>query len=253
MSAQGEVHVEYDDEIALVTIDRPERRNALSATLAAEVKRVIDEASQRCRAVILTGTQGSFCAGGDLDELELWSEMTPEDIGSRLYSSFQGMVRSIRNSPAIVIAAVDGAAVGAGMDLALACDLRVASTSARFGQVWVKLGVIPGTGGAWLTRALIGQTRAAEMLLTGDLIDADTALSWGLVNAIVEPPQLLDEARGLAAKILRHPRDGVIANKQALVAASASDFETALEHAAKVQPLRFTSEEFRRAVRSSRS
>jgi enoyl-CoA hydratase/carnithine racemase len=162
------------------------------------------------------------------------------------------MILAIRSSSAIVIAAVDGPAVGAGLDLALACDLRIASTRARFGQVWVRLGVIPGTGGAWLTQALIGPTRAAQMLLTGELVDAEQALQWGLVNEVVEPNDLLDRARALAQKILAHPRDGVVANKRAIVKATEAQLDAALEHARLVQPQRFTSDEFRAALKKAR-
>jgi enoyl-CoA hydratase/carnithine racemase len=202
--------------------------------------------------VILTGTGRAFCAGGDLDELEKWSTKPRDEIGSTLYGSFQAMIRTIRASDAIVIAAVNGAAVGAGMDLALACDLRVAGESARFGQVWVRLGVIPGTGGAWLTTFLSGPTRAAEMLLTGDLVDAAGALEAGLVNQVVADDGLMSAARELAGRILRHPRDGVIENKRAYVAATAEHLDAALAHAAEIQPYRFTSDEFKDALARAR-
>ena len=237
-----------DGGVAVVTIDRPERRNALDSASAAAVKDAIEDASGRARVVILTGVDRAFCAGGDLDELQRWSSQAPETISSTLYDTYQGMIRSIRSAAAIVIAAVNGAAVGAGMDLALACDLRVAARSARFGQVWVGLGVIPGTGGAYLTQALAGPGKAAELLLTGDIISADTALSAGLVNEVVEDAALMDAARAWAARILRHPRDGVVANKRAYVAATEAALEAALEHAARVQPARFTSDEFKDAV-----
>ena len=170
------VRIERDDDLATVIIDRPERRNALGSAAAKAVADAINEASRTARVIILTGAGEAFCAGGDLEELERWSDLDKQEIGGILYESFQGMVRAIRASNAVVIAAVNGAAVGAGMDLALACDLRIASESARFGQVWVRLGVIPGTGGAWLTQMHAGPTKASELLLTGRLIDAHEAL-----------------------------------------------------------------------------
>lgn len=247
------VTIERDGDVAVVTLNDPDRRNALGSEGAAAVAAAVAEASEGARAVILTGAGPAFCAGGDLEELERWSTMSPEAVGEKLYTSFQSMIRTIRASDAIVIAAVNGAAVGAGMDLALACDLRIAAEKARFGQVWVRLGVIPGTGGAWLTQALAGPTRAAEMLLTGELVPAPEALAAGLVNRVVPGDRLLDEARAMAASILRHPRDGVVANKRAMVAATDDAVEAALAHAAKVQPVRFTSEEFRAAVKKARS
>ena len=244
------VLIDVDGDVAIVTINRPDRRNALDASSAAAIKEAIEEASSQARVIILTGAGKAFCAGGDLDELEEWSTHDPQRISSTLYETFQGMIRAVRSASAIVIAAVNGAAVGAGMDLALACDLRVAGRSAKFGQVWVGLGVIPGTGGAYLTQALAGPGKAAELLLTGEIISAEHAQSVGLVNEVVDDDDLLDAARAMAARILKNPRDGVVANKRAYVAATEAAVEAALNHAAEVQPGRFTSDEFKEAVRT---
>lgn len=247
------VRITRDGDMTTLTIARPERRNALDAATAEALALAVEEAGHDARVVIVTGAGEAFCAGGDLEELERWSELEPQVIATTLYGSFQRMIRGIRAAPAVFIAAVNGAAVGAGMDLALACDMRVAAESARFGQVWVRLGVIPGTGGAWLTQELAGRTKAAELLLTGDLITASEALDIGLVNAVVSGDKVMDEARALAGRILRHPPEGVAANKRAISAAGAPALEAALAHAAEVQPGRFTSEEFKAAVRAARS
>lgn len=246
------VRIDHEDELAIVTIDRPERRNALGSRDARAVADAISRGSRGARVVVLTGAGDAFSAGGDLDELERWSDLEPAEIGTTLYESFQGMIRAVRSTDAVVIAAINGAAVGAGMDLALACDLRIAAETARLGQVWVRLGVIPGTGGAWLTQHLAGPARAAQLLLTGDLISAREALDAGLVNEVCPADELMVRARALAAKILALPPAGVVANKRALVAAAGEGLEAALAHAAEVQPGRFTSDEFRRAVRAAR-
>lgn len=238
-----------EGDVATVTLARPEKRNALNAAMAKEVRAAVAEASDS-RITIITGTERAFCAGGDLEELQRWSDMGGDEIGSVLYESFQGMIRAIRASDSVVIAALNGAAVGAGMDLALACDLRVAAAGVKLGQVWVTLGVIPGTGGAWLTQALAGPGRAAELLLTGDLITAEQALQAGLVNEVVPPDELLPRVHALAERILRHPRDGVIANKRAMIAATEAQLEAALDHAKAVQPGRFTSDDFKAAVKA---
>jgi len=243
------VLIETSGDIATVTINRPQRRNALDSTTAAAVRAAIEETSGS-RAVVLTGAGKSFCAGGDLEELERWTDLPTGDIAGTLYDSYQGMVRAVRASDAIVIAAVNGAAVGAGLDLALACDLRVAAQGAKLGQVWVGLGVIPGTGGAWFTQALAGPTKAAELLLTGELISAEDALAAGLVNEVVPPDDLLSAARRWAERILKHPRDGVVANKRAMIEATEPFVSAALDHAKKVQPERFTSDEFKAAVKA---
>lgn len=248
-----QVMIERDGELAVVTLNRPERRNALGSADAKAVAAAINEASQGSRVIILTGAGEAFCAGGDLEELARWNDLDHAEISGVLYESFQQMIRNIRASHAVVIAAINGAAVGAGMDLALACDLRVAAEGAKLGQIWVRLGVIPGTGGAWLTQMLAGPTRAAEMLLTGDLIDAATAHDAGLVNQVVPDGELLPAARRMAERVLRHPRDGVVANKVAMIRAHDAAVESALAHAAEVQPGRFTSEEFRDAVKRARA
>lgn len=247
------VDLSFAGQVATVTIKRPERRNALDAATATELAERLTEAGASARVVIVTGEGAAFCAGGDLEELEAWSTKTPEEVSTTLYGSFQQMIRSIRASDAVYIAAINGAAVGAGMDLALACDLRIAADDARLGQVWVRLGVIPGTGGAYLTQHLAGPTKAAELLLTGDLISADEALDAHLVNEVVPAAELLDAARALADRILRHPRDGVAANKRAIVTASDAAMEAALTHAAEVQGVRFTSDEFKAAVKKART
>lgn len=246
------VGLAIEGDIAVVTIQRPEKRNALDATTATALAEKLAEAGSAARVVIITGEGAAFCAGGDLEELEAWSTKTPEEVSTTLYGSFQQMIRAIRSSDAIFIAAINGAAVGAGMDLALACDLRIAADNAKLGQVWVRLGVIPGTGGAYLTQALAGPTTAAELLLTGDLITAAEAMEARLVNEVAPAADLLDSARALAARILRHPRDGVVANKRAMITATEAQMESALAHAAEVQGVRFTSDEFRAAVRAAR-
>lgn len=247
------VALTIDGELATVTIERPDRRNALDAATATELAERLSQAGEGARVVIVTGAGKAFCAGGDLEELEAWSSKTPEEVSTTLYGSFQQMIRSIRGSDAVYIAAINGAAVGAGMDLALACDLRVAADDARLGQVWVRLGVIPGTGGAYLTQYLAGPTKAAELLLTGDLITAEEALAANLVNEVVPAAGLIDAARALADRILRHPKDGVAANKRAMIAATGATMEAALQHAAEVQGERFTSDEFKAAVKKART
>ena len=246
MSDQVLVSHEGDD-VALVTINRPERRNALDSATAKALRAAIEEAAGS-RIIILTGAGRSFCAGGDLEELARWTDLDKATIAKTLYDGYQGMIQAIRASDAIVIAAIGGPAVGAGLDLALACDLRIAGESAKLGQVWVGLGVIPGTGGAWFTQALAGPTMAAEMLLTGEIIDARRARSAGLLNEVVPDDELMARAHALAARVLKHPRDGVTANKRAMILATQPFVDAALAHAKDVQPERFTSAEFRAAV-----
>ncbi len=233
--------------ISIITLNRPERRNALTAEACAELSDRLDDAVQS-RAVILTGAGGAFCAGGDFEELERFAGADPDASGEGLYSGFQRMIRTIRRLPIPVIAAVNGHAMGAGMDLALACDLRVASLDAKLGQVWVRVGIIPGTGGAFWTTLLAGPARAAQMILSGEPIDAETAQLWGLVNETVAPEMVMPRARAIAEMIASNPPEAVAANKRALNAVIEPAYEAALEHAKQVQPQRFASKEFSDAL-----
>lgn len=241
------IESKQEGDISIITLNRPERRNALTAQACAELSDRLDEAVQS-RAVILTGAGGAFCAGGDFEELERFAEAYPDASGEGLYTGFQRMIRTIRTLPIPVIAAVNGHAMGAGMDLALACDLRVASLEAKLGQVWVRVGIIPGTGGAFWTTLLAGPARAAQMILGGEPIDAETALQWGLVNETVAPEMVMPRARAIAETIAANPPEAVAANKRALNAVIEHAYEAALAHAKKVQPQRFASKEFRDAL-----
>ncbi len=236
--------------ISRLTINRPDRRNALTVQATKALAEALRSAAASSRVVILTGAGTAFCAGGDFEELKRLSEAGPEQAAEQLYGGYQGLIRTIREIEVPVIAAVNGPAMGAGMDLALACDLRIASVDAKFGQVWVKLGIIPGTGGAYWVTSLAGAARAAQMLLTGEVIDAPTALDWGLVNEVVAPESLLSRAEEVAEVIAANPPGAVAANKRALNEAIKPAYEAALEHARSAQAERFGSEEFKQALQS---
>jgi len=245
---EDEVLIEQG-RITRITINRPDRRNALTVegtkALAAALRSAVSS-----RVVILTGAGSAFCAGGDFEELKRLSKAGPEQAAEQLYGGYQGLIRTIRELEVPVIAAVNGPAMGAGMDLALACDLRIASSAARFGQVWVKLGIIPGTGGAFWVTSLAGPARAAQMLLTGEVIDAATALTWGLVNEVVAPESLLNRAEEVAEVIAANPPGAVAANKRALNEVIRPVYEAALDHARVAQAERFGSEEFKQALQA---
>lgn len=234
--------------IATVTIVRPEKRNALSIGTTQAIAESIHDAALESRVIILTGRGDAFSAGGDFEELVRFTAKDPEEAARGLYESFQLMIRTIREVDVPVIAAINGHAMGAGMDLALACDLRVCAADARLGQVWVRLGIIPGTGGAFWVSLLAGSARAAEMLLTGEPIDASTALAWGLVNEVVPKEALIQRAESLAEAIARNAPGAVAANKRALDNVIKDGWESALAHARQAQPARFASTEFAEAL-----
>jgi enoyl-CoA hydratase len=185
--------LKIDDEIALLTISRPEKLNALNRQTLEDLNRALDEIeqSQHCRAIILTGAgEKAFVAGADISEIAALDQKAGQE-----YAQFgQKIFSRIEHGSVPAIAAVNGYALGGGCELALACHLRFASETARFGQPEVNLGVIPGFGGTQRLPRLVGKSRALELCMSGKIIDAQEAKRIGLVDRIVPGPELINEA-----------------------------------------------------------
>jgi enoyl-CoA hydratase len=194
--------IEKDGTTAVITLNRPDALNAINVETMTEIGSAMTElgTDPDVRVVVITGAGKAFVAGADIAELRTKSGMEARDIsqlGQRTYSI-------IENSPKPVIAAINGYALGGGLELAMSCDVRIASSRAKMGQPEVKIGTVPGFAGTQRLPRLVGVGRAKEMLLVGEPIDAQTALSWGLVNAVVEPDALMDEAKSMAARIAKN-------------------------------------------------
>jgi enoyl-CoA hydratase len=189
------------DGIAVVTVSRPDKLNALNAGTVRELDAVLRSVreDEGVRAIILTGAgEKAFVAGADIGEL---ARMGPVE-GVRISRDGQDTFRMMERMPKPVIGAINGFALGGGLELALACHIRLASSRARFGLPEVKLGIIPGYGGTVRLPRLVGRGRALELMLTGEMIDAEEAYRIGLVNRVTPPESLLDAARELAAKMI---------------------------------------------------
>lgn len=189
------------DGIAVITVNRPDKLNALNAGTIAALDGVLREAAadDAVRVVILTGAgEKAFVAGADIAEL---AKMGPVD-GVQVSRAGQETFRFLERMRKPVIAVVNGFALGGGLELAMACHIRIASTKAKFGLPEVKLGIIPGYGGTVRLPRLVGRGRALELMLTGDMIDAQEALRIGLVNRVEEPDALLEAARAMARKMI---------------------------------------------------
>ena len=203
MSDATFIKVDLDQELAVVTVDRQDKLNALNAQVVREIGDAFETLrnNDSVRAVVVTGAgQKAFVAGADIGEL---STMNPVS-GVAVSRAGQEIFRTIEMFPKPVIAAVGGYALGGGFELALACHLRVASTTARFGLPEVSLGIIPGYGGTIRLARLVGLGRAIELTLTGDMVPAEQARAIGLVSAVAEADALLDEAKALARKITKN-------------------------------------------------
>lgn len=195
---------EKKETIGILTVNRPEKLNAISTELTGELKQLLVdlEGDNDLRVLILTGMgDKAFVAGADINEL------VDRDAGSgrRISRERQDIFSRIENLAVPVIAAVNGYALGGGLELALACSIRICSENAQFGAPEVKLGIIPGDGGTQRLPRLIGLGRAMEMILTGDFIDAEEAHRVGLVNRVVSQNELMDNAMKLAKKIASRP------------------------------------------------
>ncbi|HSG87839.1 MAG TPA: enoyl-CoA hydratase-related protein [Pseudomonadales bacterium] len=194
--------------VCTLTIDRPERRNALNPTAYAELESAFREIQKDAdvRCVILTGTDPAFCSGEDVKEMMTG---TPNPDSMRRLASVRPAptpaAAAVLDCDRPIIAAVNGAAVGWGMDLSLFADFRIASERARFGELFVKRGLVTDLGGLWRLPKIIGPQRAAELVFTGDIIDARTAHAYGLVMDVVAHEALLDAAGDLAARIAANP------------------------------------------------
>ena len=235
------IRLEQRGHIALLTLNRPDTRNALSgeAMFAAfEQTFAALNADLNVRVAILTGAGSAFCSGGNVAEMRDRSGMfggSPEEIAQRYREGIQRIPRAFEALQVPIIAAVNGPAIGAGNDLACMCDLRIASTTARFAESFVKVGIIPGDGGCWLLPRVIGHARAAEMALTGDAIDAEEALRFGLVSRVVAPEALLDEAFRLAGRIAANPPQVLRWTRQLLQQARTGTLDEALNAAGRLQ------------------
>lgn len=246
--------VERAEHVETWTLNLPEARNPISDERIVEalVDRVAAvNADPDVRAVVLTGAGSAFSAGGNVKHMVERSGMfggSPYELRDGYRGGIQRIPRALYHCEVPVIAAVNGPAVGAGCDLTLMCDMRVASTKAWFAESFVQLGIIPGDGGAWLLTKAIGPARAAEMALTGDRVDADTALRWGLVNEVVEPEQLLEAARALAARVAKNPPHSVRMAKKLLRESQHQSLESLLELSAAMQALAHHTEDHREAL-----
>lgn len=202
----GVVRAEVADRIATMTLNRPDQRNALSRELQRTLASVIADldAADDVDVIVLTGADPAFCAGVDLKELG--SSATPDASGMVLPKGTRGPFPP-HTKP--IIGAINGVAVTGGLEVALACDLLVASERARFADTHARVGVMPGWGLTVLLPQAVGVRRAREMSITGNFVDAPTALAWGLVNHVVAHEELLPFARQLAADVVSVPSDGV--------------------------------------------
>lgn len=234
------IKLEIREAVAIITLNRPAALNALTVTMGHEFRSAINEARERgARAIILTGAGRAFCAGGDLREMQKIAEQKgrPEAFFDEPLGLLHECILLIRRTPLPVIAAVSGAASGAGCNLALACDLVLAGESARFNEAFINVGLTPDCGGTFILPRLIGMKRATELLLTGMVVDARRAAEMGMINSVAADDELMEMALNLATRLANAPTAAIGRIKELLEQSATSDYSTQLdlEHKAQIQ------------------
>lgn len=235
--------VEKHGHVALLTLNRPEAMNALGAIGDGEAIHSVCESinqDRNIRCAVLTGAGRAFSAGGDVKSmLEKKGAFagTGVDIRESYRREFHALSSALYNIEVPLIAAVNGAAAGLGCDLACLADIRIASENARFGVTFLKVGLIPGDGGAWLLQRVVGYSRAAEMLYTGKLIDATTAAEWGLVSQVVPAADLISAALELAHEIAGQPPHALRLAKSLMRHGRGASYKAVMEMSAAAQAL----------------
>jgi enoyl-CoA hydratase/carnithine racemase len=235
---------ERDGHILTITLNLPEKRNPVSDVAMVDALCDAFEAADRdigVRCVILTGAGSAFCSGGDLKQMRPDSgglrSSNPVETRRNYKYGIQRLPLMFQALEVPVIAAVNGPAIGAGCDLACMCDVRVAGESAKFAESFVKLGIIPGDGGAWLLPRIVGFSRAVELSLTGEIIGAAQALEYGLVSHVVADADLMTKAHEIAAKIAANPPHAVRMTKRLLREGQTADLKNLLEMSAAMQAI----------------
>lgn len=247
------LNIARDGAIWTLTMNQPKTRNALTGNTAVEeFVQVCDEIRRDAsvKAVILTGAGPIFSSGGNVKDMQRFFDdaLTPDAIREEYRQGIQRIPRALNQLDVPVICAINGPAIGAGLDLTCMCDIRIASETATFAESFVRVGIVPGDGGAWLLPRAVGRAKAAEMAFTGEAIDAQQALACGLVSRVVPADQLLATARALADKIAANPGAVMRMTKRLLREGEHSTLESLLELSAGYQALAHKTADHREAV-----
>ena len=244
------------DHVATITLTRPELHNPMSTAMQAELIDALRRAhaDRHVRVVVLTGTDGSFCAGGDLRTMPAGEGGEPPGpyVKRGVLRELQRVIRAVRECEKPVIAAVNGVAVGGGCDLALACDIRIASDRARFGEVFSRVGLFPGTGGTYFLPRLVGIAKALELIWTGDVIDAEEAGRIGLVSRVVPHDELAAQVTELAERLAQGPPLALSLAKAAVYGGLDLDFTAALDYASTAEAITLSSADHAEGIQAFR-
>ena len=247
------LNIQRDGAILTLTMSQPETRNALTGNTAVEeFVHVCDDIRKdpSIKVVLLTAEGPVFCSGGNVKDMRRFFDdaLTPDLIREEYRQGIQRIPKALYHLDVPVICAVNGPAIGAGLDLTCLCDIRIASENATFAESFVRVGIVPGDGGAWLLPRAVGMSRASEMAFTGEALTAAQALACGLVSRVVPHDRLLAEARALAAKIAANPGAVLRMTKRLLRESEHNSLESLLELSAGYQAIAHKTADHREAV-----
>lgn len=238
--------VEYRENIAIITFNRPEKLNALNLETRKEISAAIDEIEEKARCLIFTGNGKAFAAGADINELSKRTSF--EYLKVSRWTTW--LNHKIENLEIPVIAAINGYALGAGCELAMSCDIRIASDRAKFGLPELNLGIMPGAGGTQKLPRLVGVGMAKKLIFTGELIDAKEALRIGLVEEVVDHRRLMDRVLEIAEKISKKPPLAIKLAKKAINATRSMTLEEGLKYEIGLAALLFSTEDAREGLKA---
>ena len=244
---------EVKDRIATLTLNRPERLNALGGTLREDLYDAVIKSGDdpNVGVLVITGAGRGFCSGGDVKNMSERNQAGQASTTDEQVAPLRDrIILAMRDCPKPIIAAVNGAAAGAGMNLALACDMRIASSSAKFSQAFVKRGLTPDWAGSYFLPRIVGSAKACELIFTGEAIDAAEALRLGILNAVVAPEELMAAAYKLAGKIAAGPPVAMQLSKRAIHHNPDTSLREALEYETYAQIVCKDTEDFREGVKA---
>lgn len=241
-----------ENKVAWLTLNRPDKLNALVGTAREEILAALTdaEADSEVRAICITGAGKGFCAGGDINYMASLQENDDLAGFEKLLSSGRQIVTKVRSLEKPVVAMINGVAAGAGLNLALASDIRIAGESARFSQAFIKIGLHPDWGGTFFLPRLIGTARACEMIFTGDVIDAQTAYRIGLVNQVVADAELKTITTALLEKLVAQPQKALALAKRAIYQGIEQNLDSMLDYETAAQTECFKSEDAKEGIQA---
>jgi len=242
--------IDHQDHVTTITLNRPQSLNAFDGRLAGDLRDAVREAAADadCRVIVLTGAGRAFCAGADVTYLKELVETRNLEKAAELVGNGSAAVVEIVSAPKPVIAAVNGAAAGGGANLALACDMRIASTRASIGQVFNRIGLHPDLGGTYFLPRLVGLGKALELVMTADMIDAAEAHRIGLFNRVVAEDKLMDETRALAEQLAAKPPLALASAKKTLYRGASGELQDMIAIELENQLMLFATEDVREGL-----